>query len=212
MLNDYKNINVDNLTISPEQLVNAKIYTNRWEWIKSLPEQLNIIEVGVASGDFSEHILNNINPKNLYLVDFYDQGDPMLARPGKERRYVEGENYDYVVNRFKNNSNVKVVKANSQEYLPILATEMPKQFDMVYLDASHKFVDVCGDLDSAVKLLGPDGIVAFNDYIFADENGEKYGVVEAANKFLYANRDWEVVGFALDERMYSDLYIRKIKV
>ncbi len=211
MFNSYRDVNIENLTISQDQLINAKIYTNRWEWIKTLPNHLNIIEVGVASGDFSSHMINSIHPNNLYLVDVYDQGDPMLARPGQPRRYVEGENYDYVINRFRNNPEVKVVKANSQKYLLELSEEMPGKFDMIYLDASHKFVDVCDDLDSSVKLLKPSGIIAFNDYVFSDEHGERYGVVEAANKFLHANKDWEVIGFALDERMYADLYIRKIE-
>ena len=209
MINSFKDIDVPNLTIQQDQLNNAKIYSNRWDWIRSLPKGLDIIEVGVASGDYSQEMINHIAPKSLHLVDVYDQCDPILARPGQSKRYSEGENLDFIKNRFINNPEVKIIQEQSQIYLPKLVRKNELKFDMIYLDASHHFEDVCSDIESSVLLLRDNGILAFNDYMFSDENGEKYGVVQAANKFLHANKDWEVIGFALDERMYADLYIRR---
>lgn len=210
MFNEFRDVDENNLTISQKQLNNAKLYKNRWDWVKSLPSNLDIIEVGVASGDYSAHIINLIKPNSLHLVDVYDQCDPMLARPGQPKRYEAGENLEFIKNRFKNNPEVTIIQETSQIYLPKLVKKNELKFDMIYLDASHHFEDVCSDIESSVPLLRQDGILAFNDYMFSDENGEKYGVVQAANKFLHANQDWEVVGFALDERMYADLYIRRI--
>ena len=211
MFNEFKDIQVpNNLTISQDQLKNAKMYTNRWEWVKDLPKNINVMEIGVASGDYSNHIINLLSPKLLYLIDLYDQCDPMLARPGQNKRYEIGENLNFIKERFKKHPEVIIVQEKSQLYLPKLVDLNNIKFDMIYIDASHIFEDVCLDIQYCTQLLNPNGILALNDYMFADENGEPYGVVQAVNRFLYANKDWEVIGFALDERMYADLYIRRV--
>lgn len=199
-MNKYPNI-------AQRQLINAKIYSNRWDWAASLPRDLDIIEVGVGSGDYSEHMIKTISPKTLTLIDQYDQSDPFLARPGQKPRFYENDHYNFIQNKFKEYKNVKIIKDNSVRALPELI-KTGKRFDMIYVDASHHYKDVSQDILNASSLLKDSGILAINDYVY-DVEYEQYGVIQATNEFLYNNSDWHVVGFALEERMMADIYLSK---
>jgi SAM-dependent methyltransferase len=199
-MNKYPNI-------AQRQLINAKIYSNRWDWAASLPRDLDIIEVGVGSGDYSEHMIKTISPKTLTLIDQYDQSDPFLARPGQKPRFYENDHYNFIQNKFKEYKNVKIIKDNSVRALPELI-KTGKRFDMIYVDASHHYKDVSQDILNASSLLKDSGILAINDYVY-DVEYEQYGVIQATNEFLYNNSDWYVIGFALEERMMADIYLSK---
>jgi hypothetical protein len=209
--NPFRNIDhpyIENLTISERQLKRAKVYESRWVWLSSLNPGGEIMEVGVAAGDFSESIIKKAMPEKLYLVDTYEQGDIQLANSARKPRYDIGENLDYIKNKFKDKKEVVILEGLSQDILPVLARGSHK-FDMIYLDAMHTFEEVCTDIENSIPLLKRDGILAINDYVLRDENGENYGVVQAVNQFLYANPQWQVIGLALDNRMYMDIYLQK---
>lgn len=195
------------IPISQSQLNNAKIYTNRWAWIDSLPKNLDIIEVGVGSGDYSEHMMKRIQPNSLMLIDQYDQCDPQLARPDKPKRYSEEQHYDFIVNKFRQYDNVEIIKENSITLLPKLV-DAGRKFDMIYIDASHAYEDSKEDISNASKLLRQNGILAINDYVSYVQE-EKYGVILATNEFLNNNKDWQVIGFALEENMMADIYLSR---
>ena len=211
LYNEFRNVDCpysQNLTISDNQLKEAKIHESRWKWISTIKTGGVILEVGVAAGDFSEAILQNAKPTKLYLLDTYDQSDIQLAKSERKSRYGLGENLAYIKNKFKNNPEVMTLHGLSQNLLPELSQGTEK-FDMIYLDAMHTYEEVCTDIENSISLLKEDGILAVNDYVLSDENGETYGVVQAVNNFLYANQNWKVVGLALDNRMYMDIYLQK---
>jgi len=193
--------------ISSQQLKNTKVYSNRWDWVLTLPNNLSIIEIGTGSGDFAEHIITNIKPNKMILIDKFNESDPLLARPGFPPRFCPDTQYDFVKNRFINNSNVSIISGLSQNVLPDLINNKLK-FDLIYIDASHDYQDVLEDINNASRLLKDDGIMAINDYVYF-VNIERYGVIEATNQFLNENKDWQVIGFALEERMLSDIYLSK---
>ena len=74
-------------------------------------------EVGVALGDYSKIILDNSNPTTLYLIDSwenFDLGYPdgnMVTQEEHDRRYTS------VVERFKEYTNVKIIRKRSQDGL-----------------------------------------------------------------------------------------------
>ena len=193
--------------ISQKQLNGAKIYANRWEWISSLSKGLDIIEVGVGSGDYSYHMMQEIKPNSLTLIDKYGQDDPELARPGKTRRYYSVEHYDFIKNKFNSYRNVRLIKNNSATAL-IKLIEDGEKFDMIYIDASHIYDDVSKDILYASQLLRDNGILAINDYV-AYVEGKEYGVIKATNEFLARFKEWNVVGMALEENMMADIYLSK---
>jgi hypothetical protein len=216
MINDFQNSTLTGLTISQSQLENTKIFTNRWDWVKTLTPGIRVLEIGVAAGDYSEHILSLLNPEYIYLVDTFAQRDPELARPGLTPRFFEGEGLDFVKNRLSKYSQVVCMQGRSQDVLPKIIEQNKSldnkiKFDMIYIDASHKYEDFCQDLINSITLLSDDGIIAINDYVDSDSNGVPYGVVDGTNRFLHANKDWEVIGISLDTKMYLDLIIKRSK-
>jgi len=193
--------------ISQKQLDGAKIYSNRWEWVASLPHNLDIIEVGVGSGDYSWHMMQTIKPKTLTLIDLYNQSDPGLARPGMSKRFFQDGHYDFIADRFKEYDNVNIIKGNSNEVLFDLSNTDQK-FDVIYIDACHHYKESATDIMHASKLLRDGGILAINDYVkYVDL--EQYGVILATNEFLRQNPEWHVVGLALEESMMADIYLSK---
>ncbi len=195
--------------ISQDQLNDTKIFSDRWHWISTLPTGISFMEVGVAAGDYSEHILKTLKPSRLTLIDLFVQSDNTLARPDFKQRYYEGQNYEFVKNRFRENPNVEIIRGNSLGVLKQLATAEPKSFDVIYLDAGHKYDTLPIDITNSVAILKDNGILALNDYMAWDENGDRYDVIYAVNEFLDNNKDWYVYGIALERSMYADIYLKK---
>lgn len=186
--------------ISQSQLNNAKLYSNKFEFIKHLPKNASMLEIGTLAGDYAECLLST-NPKSLDLVDVFQANDWRDLN-----RFNKDGHFDFVKNRFKNNPEVSLIKGYSHEVLPTLN----KKYDYIYIDANHDYEHASRDLNLSLPLLAENGIIGFNDYIYDDADYIIYGVIETVCEFLDKNKDWEVIGFALQERMYADIYIKKI--
>lgn len=202
------------MPIKQFQLNNAKVYNNRWEWIEKLPKRLNIMEVGVSAGDFAEHMYNNLNPNALYLVDTWEQSDSIFQRGENNLRFKEGENLDFITNRFVN-KNVTILSGRSQDVLPRIIEEESNRhfnFDLIYIDAGHSYEEVSQDIKNSVKLLNERGVIVVNDYVFiGDPKYPAYGVIQAVNDFLEKNEDWEMSGIILEDQMMCDVILRRIR-
>jgi hypothetical protein len=207
MINPFHHL-PDHQKLDHEQCKNAKVYGSREDFIKTLPHDIEFIEVGVAAGDFSEFIMDTCKPKRAVLIDIYTEKDLFFLEPGLTR-YTGEENLDFVTNRMKKYSGVEIVQKDSLKALPELVTKN-ELFDFIYIDASHEYKNVILDIESSCHLLKEYGILGLNDYIWKDENGTQYGVIPAVNKFLEANKDWEIIAFAFHDRMYADVYLRRI--
>jgi SAM-dependent methyltransferase len=198
---------MQNSYISQNQLNNAKLYTNRWDWLKTLPEGLNILEVGVGAGDYSNRILER-NPNMLVLVDIFVYGDMMIDHLDNPR-FGEGEGLDFINKRFSGKK-IKAIQGNSLEVLPKMNEYFADKFDIIYIDANHEYENIVSDIHNSLDLLKESGTIVLNDYIIQDHNGQSYDVVFAVNNFLKDNPGWEVVGFTLDKDMFCDIHIKKI--
>ena len=193
--------------LDQDQCKNAKVYASREDFIKTLSHGIEFIEVGVAAGDFAEFVIDTCKPTRVVLIDLYAQMDVFFMERNA-RRYTKEENLDFVINRMKKYKSVEVVQNDSLIALPELMRRN-EFFDFIYLDASHLYQDIVLDIEASCALLKEFGILGLNDYIWKDEDGRQYGVIPAVNKFLEANKDWEVIAFALHDRMYADIYLRR---
>jgi hypothetical protein len=194
------------ITISQDQLNNAKLYSNRWTWIKTIPEGLNILEVGVSAGDYSNRILER-NPNILVLLDTFLDGD-ITHDHVNSPRFQKGENLEFIIKRFEG-KNILPVVGRSQSILPEMNKHFDEKFDIIYLDASSQYENLKLDIKNSLPLLKDSGILALNDYMLNDRHGNTYGVVPAVTEFLDENPSWEVIGFALDKEMFCDIHLRK---
>lgn len=193
--------------LDQDQCKNAKVYASREDFVKTLSPNIDFIEVGVAAGDFSEFVINTCSPRRAVLIDLYAQMDVFFMER-EPRRYTAEGNLDFVIERMKKYPGVEVIQKDSLIALPEIARRN-ELFDFIYLDASHEYQDIVLDIEASCSILREYGILGLNDYIWKDEDGRQYGVIPAVNKFLEANKDWEVIAFALHDRMYADIYLRR---
>ena len=188
-------------TISQDQLNNAKLFKNKEEFAKHIPKGSRILEIGTLAGDYAEVLVREVKPASIDLLDVFEAHDwPDCGR------FDKAGHFDFVRNRFKNVKAISYHKGYSDKIMPTLN----KKFDYIYIDANHDYEHCKADLMNALPLLAEDGIIGFNDYIVDKDHGVDYGVIEVVCEFLNQNKDWEVIGFALQENMYADIYIKKI--
>jgi hypothetical protein len=188
-------------TISQEQLNNGRLFKNKEEYAKHIPKGSRILEIGTLAGDYAEVLINEVKPASIDLIDVFEAHDWPDCN-----RFSKAGHFDFVKNRFKNVKAITYHKGYSEQIMPTL----DKTFDYIYIDANHDYEHCKTDLINALPLLAEDGIIGFNDYIVDKDHGVDYGVIEVVCEFLDQNQDWEVVGFALQENMYADIYIKRI--
>lgn len=160
--------------------------TGRHQFLKELsaflPEKCKGVELGSLRGDFSEMILNAINPRSLFLIDPYETVDDKTY--GEELGYLPTaysttEDYEYIQNRFsKEIFYGKVTIFKSFSYY--IANHFKEGiFDFVYVDSSHLYEDVKKDLEDWWPKIKEGGLMAGHDYKKLD----KFGVIEAVDEF-----------------------------
>ena len=154
-----------------------KTFENRTEMIKSLPKNMKVADLGVFKGDFSKEIFEIMSPANLYLIDIFNGIMGSGDRDGNNMQYINlNEHYTNLNNYFTSYSNVKLLKGKTIE-------EMSKfednYLDMVYIDASHEYLDVKNDLEISYRKVKTDGYILGHDY----EHKRFPGVVDAVNEF-----------------------------
>jgi hypothetical protein len=199
--------NIPHSKLNQEQCKNAKLYATREDFVRTLPSKIFFMEVGVAAGDFAEFVIQTCDPQLSVLIDLYKQKDIFFVE-NNPPRYSADDNLQFVIDRMNKYRGIDIIQEDSMTALPRL-TDRKEFFDFIYLDASHAYADIVLDIEGSCALLKENGILGINDYIWKDEHGDEYGVILAVNKFLTANQDWEIIGFALQDRMYGDIYLRK---
>jgi hypothetical protein len=173
--------------LSDEHVENCRIFATRSSMLKSLNKGRVWAEVGTYEGAFARQISAICDPSELHLIDI----DFSHVR---QKQYVE-EN-DIV--RFHQGDSVNILNSFPNAY-----------FDYIYIDADHDLAGVARDVGAAKPKLKPDGLLIFNDYIcFSQVDMRPYGTVPVVNA-LCVQENWEMVGFALQSKLYCDVAIRR---
>lgn len=199
------------LEISKEQVAHTVVLKNRYSIIDMLAEQnkaLRIMEVGTAAGDFAQMMANGIDLDKMVLIDKFDNEDMM---PNGSGRYSRDKNYDFVIDRFKNNPAVEVIKGLSNEVLSkFIPMEDSDKFDFVYLDSDHSFHNVYNELLYASQIVKNSGIIGIDDFSCAtDDPIHPYEVMQAVTTFLHNNREWKVRFFTFGTESLQNIYLCK---
>lgn len=189
--------------IRPEHVRNASLYANREDMIAHLPIQKGgvVAEVGVAMDTFSKVLIDNLKPRKFVAFDIFTM-------------------HEFPDQRFDDLTHEEYYRRKMADYLDILYIEEgpshitmakypAREFDLIYLDAAHRYEMVRGDAELASRMLKPEGILVFNDYI----NGNiyrniHYGVIQVVNE-LVVNEGWNVIGYALAPNMHCDIALRR---
>jgi hypothetical protein len=198
-------------SIRQSDLSNAKLYANRNELVADLKSNYynkKIAEIGVALGDFSDFILNQLNPQIFVAFDFFDIHNQSILWGRPTAEIFNGRTHQqFYQDRFKHLSEIVVIEQGlSKNTLPTYPNSF---FDIIYIDAGHYYEDVLNDALNSVDKLDENGVLIFNDYIMYDHcNNEAYGVIPVVNE-LVVNNGWKIKGFALQNNMFCDISISR---
>lgn len=195
-------------------LSSAKLLPNRLELIKMLPKNTIVTEVGVAFGDFSNLILNTMQPTKFVAIDIFRlheevvYGGMQYSGVLNKEKFKGLNHFDWYSKRFEknlNNGQLEIKKGISWE---ILRSYPDRYFDMIYIDADHRYESVKKDIQAAKRKIKNKGVIIFNDYVLFDLTiSYFYGVPKAVNEFLLES-NFKVFAFAFHPYMLCDLAVK----
>jgi hypothetical protein len=197
-------------SLEMSHMPNCKVFPNRQSVLKTLPKNGIIAEVGVAYGDFSEILIDELNPKLFFAIDLFSiikkEDEPWGKSELAQKQQTHEE---YYTSRFQSkDSVVKLKKGYSWDKL---AEFEDAYFDYVYLDAGHTYPDVAKDVEILASKIKVGGYIQFNDYAtIAPTWLIPFGVARAVNELLLKG-DYQMVAFCLQNGGYHDVLVQKIR-
>lgn len=136
----------------------------------------DVLEIGCFEGRATIWLCENVltEKSNYDIVDTFG-GTLEEAGMGSAGKLLS-EDQDAILNTFKHNVsfhsdrvNFEIFREYSQQALPKLVSEK-KQYDFIYIDASHRADDTFVDAYYANKLLKVGGLIIFDDFGWKDPN------------------------------------------
>lgn len=195
----------------PQNLLDkCRVLSSREGILDFLPDNITFCEVGVALGDFTALVLSKCRVKKFIAIDLFHLHYAPNMWGGRVARELAGRNHlDFYKAKFNDWVRNGTLEAMAGDSAKMLAKLAPESVDVFYIDANHSYENVCAELAEIKKIMKPDTIIIFNDYIMQDWIcNVPYGVVQAANEFMIDN-DMEMIFFALAPGMFCDVAIQK---
>ena len=119
---------------------------------------LKFLEIGSHSGSSASGMLNTILTDPSCTITCVDHW-----------LNIDSENFFDAVLKFYH-PRITKIKSDSVKWLQ---KNQHLTFDFIYIDADHSQEGVFADASNAWGLLKPDGVMAFDDYLLIDSNGNK---------------------------------------
>lgn len=158
---------------------------------------LKILEVGSFEGRSAFFFLNYFRSASIHCVDTWDGSDEHDGLPeinGLLRRFEE--NTSSVKNRL-----AKHVMTSEEFFI----SSSDRDFDIVYIDGSHRASDVLSDATSSFSRLRSGGLLMFDDYLWKHYDQTQKNPCSAINTFIKifdGQFEWVRVGY--------QVYLKKI--
>jgi hypothetical protein len=133
-----------------------------------LPEKSKILEVGCYVGTSIVEMLKTVKGSTATVIDQwvkYYEHDNLINVDTPTNFMDENTEKTFYKNIVGFENRIKVLKGKSSDKL-IELIKLNETFNFIYIDASHKVMDVYLDATLAWKLLKIGGIIAFDDYTF----------------------------------------------
>lgn len=155
------------ITIEKALKINGWMDPPELQWLaEQAAQHSHIIEVGSWFGRSTRALADN-TPGNVFAVDTWKG----TAAPGLQeevhKKLMAGKPEDWLLDGFKANmaglTNVAMIEKTSLEAAQYL-TEASARFDMIFIDASHDYVNVKADILAWLPLLAPGGLFCGHDY------------------------------------------------
>lgn len=126
----------------------------------SLPEGLNILELGTSFGGSAALLSLKANiVVTIDMFDAYRTSDPNYAK-----RWTEF-NVQYVMEGLTQFNNIVPIVGDTKLVVPCLKDDF---FDFAFIDAGHTYEDVKSDMEAVYPKLKSSSIVMFHDFFFPE--------------------------------------------
>jgi hypothetical protein len=162
-------------------MLTRNILDKREDLLNFLPKNSVGVEIGVFKGQFSDIILDIVNPSMFYLIDPWSGELHSGDKNGKNIEYIDGNDcYDnIIIKKYENKQNIKILRSTSG----ILRTFDDDYLDWGYVDGNHSYLGVKHDLEILRNKVKNGGIIMGHDYLIP----RFQGVVKAVNQFCREN-------------------------
>lgn len=151
--------------------------------LQKLPRSAVGAEIGVWEGEFSKRITEVASPRVLHLIDPWAfQGEfpeRMYGGAIAKRQEDMDKIYQSVIEKFRNNQNVKIHRGLSET---ILQEFDDGYFDWVYIDGNHYYEYVSKDLELSFMKVKTGGLITGDDYTWGAKEG--FPVKQAVQDFV----------------------------
>jgi len=168
-----------------------------------LPDNSFGVEIGTYRGEFAKMILDIIKPNFLTLIDPFEKNEEVYEEMNLTTAYSSVEDYEQVKRILATeiqDGTVAIIRDYSYNEVKCCPDGI---VDFVYLDGSHKYLDVKKDLNDWLPKLADSGIMAGHDYADIKE----FGVISAVNEFI-REHNYEMIVLNVNG---GDWALRKIK-
>ncbi len=178
---------------------NCRIVLDRRELLRQLGHKAIVAELGVDRGEFSDQLLELVNPRVLHLVDTWNSP-----------RYHSGL-LRTVEERF-----ARQIATGQVVIHHALSTDACARFedgalDFVYIDTDHTYRGTHQELRAYAPKIRSGGIIAGHDYCVGDWAGAyRYGVIEAVHEFC-VEQGWELIFITAEPLEHQSFAIRKLR-
>lgn len=165
---------------------------------------LKVCEIGVYEGDYSSVILSALPSCEIYLIDLWDPLDNDFFYSEFEGEHLN-QVYAEVKDRFKDRTNVKIIKGDSKK---IFEDFQDEYFDWIYIDGDHSYEGVYSDLKNWMSKVKKGGVISGHDFDpdLSWDVASKFGVNRAIDEFF---KDTSEMYLTNEPHYKSWLYFKK---
>ncbi len=143
----------------------TKTYIDKYKGDKS---ELNVLEIGLAYGTSSIHILNP-------LLKYGGKVNYTVLDPNQTETW-KSIGINNIRNYLKTNENSSIHVKLIEDYSNVVMEKLTEKYDIIFIDGGHDEGTVIQDLINSARLIKPNGIVIVDDV-------RHFGVGLALNKF-----------------------------
>ena len=175
-----------------------KIFENRNDMLKEYCNNSKVLEVGVFKGEFLDYIVDNCSYSSVEGVDLFEgifgSGD---VNGNNMTKADLNKEYILLQDKYKDNENVNVYKSFSTTYLN---HQKDNTYDIIYIDADHRYEAVKKDLISSFPKIKDGGYLMGHDYELNKEKcklNHNFGTKKAVQEFCLEYKQ-EISALAMD--------------
>ncbi len=199
-------------------------FTNSWfdsvakdNWSQLLPmiNPVKILEIGSYEGASTCFLIEKLKDNKELEIHCVDTWEGGIEHSNIDMSLVEkrfNSNTDITQKKF--NPDVKIIKHKQRSDLALsklLANGLENYFDFVYIDGSHQAPDVLFDAVAGFRLVRLGGIIAFDDYLWAEELSTGKDLIRCPKPAIdaFTNLYWKKIKI-ITAPLYQ-IYVQKIE-